>query len=132
MISRQNATTHQATRRCQARRRFLGSSFAAIATVMLTACGGIPSAQPGAAVPPVAPQVAAQAAIAPTAAPAGAPTAAPIKNPVADASTTGQECPTLTVADIKALTGEDVHPVAPKEFAVGGNTCGNYVNAAGK
>ena len=38
----------------------------------------------------------------------------------------------MTVADIKALTSEDVHPVAPKEFAIGGDTCGNYVNVAGR
>jgi hypothetical protein len=132
MIRQQTVAVHHSTIPGRGRRKFLGASIAAVATLMLTACGGIPTARPAAAVPPAAPQVVAQPATAPTSAPAIVPNMVPASNSIADASTAGPECPSLTAADVKALTGEDVRPVAPKEFAIGGNTCGNYVNAAGK
>jgi hypothetical protein len=55
------------------------------------------------------------------------------KAPRAEGSAvTSGDCPMLTAADIKSVTGAQVHPIARLSATGAGGTCGNYATASGE
>jgi hypothetical protein len=108
---------------------------AAPATSARPAANSSAPAQPAAANPVIAgnPAVAAQPAANPAVAAASAKPAAPSApaQPAAATTSGSGACPALTVADIKAVTGQDVQGAAPREYA-NVTACGTFATASGR